>query len=80
MIVREEAFNAQRKVEKFGIEDVERTYEIWKKNGGEIIALPPAEQAAYLEQVQSVVPNLMKASPTLKEDDDLLTAAAARSK
>jgi C4-dicarboxylate-binding protein DctP len=79
-IVREEAFKAQQKVEKFGIEDVQRTYEVWKRNGGEIITLPAAEQGAYFEQAQSVLPNLIKASPTLKEDYDLLVAAAARSK
>ncbi|AXK80951.1 hypothetical protein DW352_10770 [Pseudolabrys taiwanensis] len=79
-MVREEAFNAQRKVEKFGLEDVERTYEIWKKNGGEIITLPPAEQKAYLDQVQSVLPNITKANATLKEDYDVLTAASARLK
>lgn len=79
-MVREEAFNAQRKVEKFGLEDVERTYEVWKKNGGEIITLPPAEQKAYLDQVQSVLPNITKANATLKEDYDVLTAASARLK
>lgn len=79
-IVREEAFNAQRKVEKFGLEDVERTYEVWKKNGGEIITLPPAEQKAYLDQVQSVLPNIIKANAALKEDYEVLTAASARLK
>lgn len=79
-MVREEAFNAQRKVEKFGLEDVERTYEVWTKNGGEIITLPPAEQKAYLDQVQSVLPNITKANATLKEDYDVLTAASARLK
>lgn len=79
-MVREEAFNAQRKVEKFGLADVERTYEVWKKNGGEIITLPPAEQKAYLDQVQSVLPNITKANATLKEDYDVLTAASARLK
>ena len=79
-MVREEAFNAQKKVEKFGLEDVERTYDIWKKNGGEIITLPAAEQKAYLEQVQSVVPNITKANATLKEDYDVFNAASARLK
>ncbi len=79
-IVREEAFKAQQKVEKFGIEDVERTYDVWKKNGGELIALSPAEQGAYLDQVQSVLPNLMKANASLKEDHDARAAAVARAK
>lgn len=79
-VVREEAFNAQRKVEKFGLADVERTYEVWKKHGGEIIVLPPAEQKAYLDQVQSVLPNIAKGNAALKEDYDVLTAASARLK
>jgi C4-dicarboxylate-binding protein DctP len=79
-IVREEAFKAQRKVEKFGVDDVARTYEVWKKNGGEIVALPEAEQRAYLDQVKSVLPNITKANATLKEDYDVLTAASARLK
>lgn len=79
-VVREEAFKAQRKVEKFGLEDVERTYAVWKKNGGEIITLPPAEAKAYLDQAQSVLPNLIKTNATLRDDYDALTAAAARLK
>ena len=39
-MVREEAFKAQQKVEKFGVEDVGRTADVWKKNGGENIVLP----------------------------------------
>ena len=42
--VREEAFKAQRKVEKFAIEDAARTADVWKKNGGEVIVLPDAER------------------------------------
>ena len=44
--------SAQRKIEKFTIGDVERTADVWKKNGGEIITLPDAEAKAYLAQVE----------------------------
>ena len=47
--VREEAFNAQRKVEKFAIDDAARTADVWKKNGGEVIIFPDAETKAYLD-------------------------------
>ena len=46
--VREEAFNAQRKVEKFAIDDAARTADVWKKNGGEVIIFPDEETKAYL--------------------------------
>lgn len=79
-MVREEAFKAQQKVEKFAIEDVARTGDIWKKNGGELIVLPDAESAAYLEQVKSVLPGLLSANAAIKADFDALAAAADRSK
>jgi C4-dicarboxylate-binding protein DctP len=79
-MVREEAFKAQQKVEKFAIEDVARTGDIWKKNGGELIVLPDAESSAYLEQVKSVLPGLLSANAAIKADFDALAAAADRSK
>jgi TRAP-type transport system periplasmic protein len=77
-IVREEALKAQRKVEKFGIEDAQRTVEVWKKNGGENIVLPADEAKFYLDQVKSVVPALMRANPAMKDDFEALTAASKR--
>lgn len=79
-MVREEAFKAQQKVEKFAIEDVARTGDVWKKNGGELIVLPDAESAAYLEQVKSVLPGLLSANAAIKADFDTLAAAADRLK
>ena len=79
-MVREEAFKAQQKVEKFAIEDVGRTGDVWKKNGGELIVLPDAEAKAYLEQVKSVLPAVLSANATIKADFDALSAAADRTK
>ena len=76
--VREEAFNAQRKVEKFAIDDAARTAEVWKKNGGEVIIFPDAETKAYLTQVESIAPAVLSANPTMKGDFDLLSEAAKR--
>jgi len=76
--VREEAFNAQRKVEKFAIDDAARTAEVWKKNGGEVIIFPDAETKAYLTQVESIAPAVLGANPTMKGDFDLLSEAAKR--
>jgi TRAP-type C4-dicarboxylate transport system substrate-binding protein len=77
-IVREEAFKAQQKVAAFGIEDAQRTFEAWKKNGGEIITLSDEESKIYLAQVRSALPALMKSSPALQADYDALAAAAQR--
>jgi C4-dicarboxylate-binding protein DctP len=77
-IVREEALKAQQKVAAFGIEDVQRTFEVWKKNGGEIITLSDEESKIYVEQVRSVLPGLMKSYPAMQADYDALTAAAQR--
>ena len=76
--VREEAFNAQRNVEKYAIEDVERTAEVWKKNGGEIISLPEAEAKAYLAQVESIAPAVLGSNPATKSDFELLSETARK--
>ena len=76
--VREEAFNAQRKVEKFAIDDAARTADVWKKNGGEVIIFPDEETKAYLTQVESIAPAVLGASPTMKGDFDLLSEAAKK--
>ncbi len=77
-IVREEAFNAQKKVAAFAIEDVQRTIGIWKENGGEGIVLPDVEAKTYLGQVQSVLPALLGANARMKDDYDALKGAADR--
>jgi TRAP-type C4-dicarboxylate transport system substrate-binding protein len=79
-MVRDEAFKAQQKVEKFAIEDVGRTGGIWTKNSGELITLPDAQAKAYLDQVKSVLPGLLSANAAIKADFDVLTAAADRAK
>lgn len=76
--VREEALNAQRKMEKFAIEDVDRTLAVWKKNGGELIVFPDAEAKAYLAQVESIAPGVMGANPTMKGDFELLSETARK--
>lgn len=76
--VREEAFNAQRKIEKFAIDDVARTADTWKKNGGEMIVFPDAEAKAYLAQVESIAPAVLNANPTMKGDFELLSGTAKK--
>lgn len=73
--VREEAFKAQQKVEAFAKQDIEKTLGIWKQHGGELIELSPDQQKEYLQQVESVLPALMKSSPNLKADYEFLHAS-----
>jgi len=77
-IVREEARKAEVVFSTFGVADVERTREIWVKNGGEAITLPTAEAAAYLKDVTSVIPAVLETNPQMKIDYDTIVAAAKK--
>jgi C4-dicarboxylate-binding protein DctP len=77
-IVREEARKAQIGVANFADEDFERMVQTWKKNGGEIIKLPPAEAKRYTEDVTSIIPSILSSDPQIKEDYDALLTAAKK--
>jgi C4-dicarboxylate-binding protein DctP len=77
-IVREEAIKAQTGVEKWSAEDVERTMQTWRKNGGEIIKLPANEAKNYIDDVSSVMPSIIASRPQVKEDYDAMRAAAKK--
>ena len=79
-IVREEAFKAQQGTAAFAVEDVDRTLDVWKKNGGEVIRLSEPEAKAYTDQVKSVLPPILDANAAIKSDYDVLSAAAQRLK
>jgi TRAP-type transport system periplasmic protein len=77
-IVREEARKAEVVFSTFGVADVERTREIWVKNGGEAITMAPDEAASYLKDVTSVIPAVLATNPQMKEDYETVIAAAKR--
>jgi TRAP-type C4-dicarboxylate transport system substrate-binding protein len=77
-IVREEARKAETVFSTFGVADVERTREIWVKNGGEAITLPAAEAALYVKEVTSVIPAVLATNAQMKVDYDTIIAAAKR--
>lgn len=77
-IVREEARKAETVLSTVGVADVERTRQIWLKNGGEAITLPAAEASSYLKEVTSVIPGVLATNPKIKEDYDTLVEAAKR--
>ncbi|MBN9082427.1 MAG: hypothetical protein BGP04_07160 [Rhizobiales bacterium 62-17] len=77
-IVREEASKAEAAVLTWAKQDLTNSANVWKKNGGEMIDLSPADQAKYLEVVGGVLPQVFAATPGSKEDYDVLLAASNR--
>ena len=77
-IVREEARKAEIVFSTLGVEDVEKTRQIWVKNGGEAITLPPAEAANYLRDVTSVIPGVLASNPQMKEDYETMQAVSKK--
>ena len=60
------------------IEIVERTRKGWTAGGGELISLPPDEQAAMMKILSSVGADISKTKPALDEAYRVMIAAAKR--
>ena len=59
-------------------EVVPRAEDVWRKTGGEMVTLPPAEAKRYIDLVTPVVTSLLSANPRIKEDYEALLAAAVK--
>jgi TRAP-type C4-dicarboxylate transport system substrate-binding protein len=77
-IVREEARKAEVLFSDWNVADIKRAEEVWKKNGGEMVTLPPAEAKRYIELVTPVANSILSANPKVKADYDALLAAASK--
>ena len=55
-----------------------RKEDIWKKNGGEVITMAPAEAKRYVDMVAPVAAAILSANPRVKEDYEALLAAAKK--
>jgi TRAP-type C4-dicarboxylate transport system substrate-binding protein len=77
-IVREEAAKADAAKVAWGAEDAERAREVWRKNGGELIAFSPDDAKAYLADFAAVLPAILAKNPQMKDDYEALLAAAKR--
>lgn len=77
-MVREEARKAEEIFATGAVADVKRIGGAWKKNGGEVVVLPQAEQKRYLELATSALPPVLAGNAQLKEDYEALVAAARR--
>ena len=77
-IVREELRKAEALFSDWNVADIKRTEEVWKKNGGEMVTLPPAEAKRYVDLVSPVATSILSANPKVKEDYEALLAAAKK--
>ena len=77
-IVREEARKAEVVYTDWNIADNNRVEEAWRKNGGELMTLPPAEAKRYLDVVAPAAAQILSANPKIKEDYEALLAAAKK--
>jgi C4-dicarboxylate-binding protein DctP len=77
-IVREESRKAEVLFSDWNIADIKAKEEVWKKNGGEVITMAPAESTRYVEMVTPVTAQLLSANPRVKGDYEALLAAAKK--
>ncbi len=77
-LVRGEARRLETVYTTHGVEDLERIYGLWKKNGGEVIRMSAADSRRYITEASSVLPPMLAADAKLKEDYDIIAAAARR--
>jgi TRAP-type transport system periplasmic protein len=77
-IVREEARKAEVVYADWNIDEIKRTEEAWRRNGGELIAFPASESKRYLDVVAPVATQILSTNPSVKEDYEALLAAASK--
>ena len=77
-IVREEALKAQSVYSDWNIADLKRVEDAWRKAGGELVTMPPADVTRYLDTTSSVTQQILSSNPKVKEDYDALLAAAKK--
>jgi TRAP-type transport system periplasmic protein len=79
-MVREQALKAQLSASATSLDDVRRTFDLWKQNGGEIIELTADDARKYRDEVTSVLPAILAANPKMKDDYEALVAAGRKYK
>jgi TRAP-type transport system periplasmic protein len=77
-IVREEARKAELAYADWNVQENKRGEDAWRKSGGEIIILPPAEARRYLDTVEPISNQILSANPKIKEDQEALLAAGKK--
>ena len=77
-IVREEALKAQTVYTDWNIADLNRVEDAWRKAGGELVTMPPADSKRYLDITSAVTQQVLSSNPKIKDDYDALLAAAKK--
>ncbi len=57
---------------------VDGAFDIWRENDGEVIELSEADQQAYLDTIEQVMPAVLKANPALSGELQFMRDAAQR--
>jgi TRAP-type transport system periplasmic protein len=79
-IVDEDADKAATAINPWEKNFYEQQRKVWTDKGGELISLPPQEQAAMMETIAGVGEDLSKSKPSLHAAYEVLVAAAKRTK
>ncbi len=77
-IVANDAASVSVKINPFGSEFVEKMHKAWLSQGGELINLPPNEQAEMLKTLSSVGEDVSKHNPAVHAAYQAVVAAAKR--
>lgn len=77
-LVKRSAREATQETNEWNIGIADKAFEIWKQNGGEVILLSPEEEKKYLDAVQSIMPDVLKANTGLQGEFDAITQAQKR--
>jgi TRAP-type C4-dicarboxylate transport system substrate-binding protein len=77
-IVRDDAEQAGKEVTPWEINFIEEQRKTWTDHGGELISLPPAEQAEMMKRLSTVGEDMTKDKPASRQLYELLLAAVMR--
>lgn len=77
-IIDRDAANEFVKINPFALQFREKMRKAWVAQGGELISLPPVEQAEMMRMLVSVGEDVSKSDPALHQAYDLMLDAAKR--
>jgi len=79
-IVRDDATAVSDGIVQFCKDFITEQEKAWTDQGGELLNLPPEEQAALITKISSIGPDLSKDKPELNKAVEMVFAAAAKNK
>jgi TRAP-type C4-dicarboxylate transport system substrate-binding protein len=77
-IVRDDADSISRSILPWQLTEIETQRKAWVEHGGELISLPPDEQAEMMKRMSTIADDVGQTRPAIKEMYDLLKAAFKR--